>query len=179
MASLLKMSSFVGQVFLVVAIHLYVYVCAQNETSSVEGSSTETNKSCTHNVTGKDYVCEGVQNTTEVMLSTKVRKDSDDVSVTGEVVDVESTLPSEVIYLGNETETELLVNITSVKSDIPTTQQPNSTMEPISATTEMVKEARPLSSDICTCDLNVSKCSASIEKEITKEHNFQINYIYG
>ena len=51
-------------------------------------------------------------------------------------------------------------------------------MEPISATTEMVKEARPLSSDICTCDLNVSKCSASIEKEITKEHNFQFIYIH-
>jgi len=157
------MRSFVGQVFLVVAIHLCVYVCEQNETHSVEVSSTETSRSCTHNVTDRDYVCEEVQNTTEVMPSTKVRKDSDDVNVTVEVVDVESTLPPEVIYLGNETETELSVNITSVKSDIPTTQQPNSTMEPISATTEMAKEARPLSSDICTCDLNVSVHSASIE----------------
>ena len=129
MVSLLKMSSFVDQVFLVVAVHLYVYMCAQNETSSVEGSSTETSRSCTHNVTGRDYVCEEVENTTEVMPSSKVRKDSDDVSVTGEVLDVESTLPSEVIYLGNETETDLSVNITSIKSDIPVTQQPNSTME--------------------------------------------------
>lgn len=157
------MRSFVGQVLLVVAVHLHVYVCAQNETHSVEVSSTETNGSCTHNVTGRDYVCEEVQNTTEVMPSTKVRKDNDDVSVTVEVVDVESTLPPEVIYLGNETDTELSVNITSVKSDIPTTQQPNSTMEAISTTTEMVKEALPLSSDICTCDLNVSIHSASVE----------------
>ena len=83
--------------------------------------------------------------------------------VTFEVVDVESTLTPEVIYVGNETESELSVNITSVKPDIPTTQQPNSTMEPVSTTSEMVKEARPLSSDICTCDLNVSIHSASIE----------------
>jgi len=157
------MRSFVGQVFLVLAIHLYVYVCAQNETHSVEVSSTITSRSCAHNVTGRDYVCEEVQNTTEVMPSTKVRMDSDDVNVTVEVVDVESTLTPEVIYLGNETETELSVNVTSVKSDIPTTQQPNSTVEPISATTEMVKEARPLSFDICICDLNVSIHSASIE----------------
>ena len=152
-----KMRSFVSQVFLVLAIYLYVYVCAQNETHSVEVSSTETSRSCTHNVTDRDYVCEEVQNTTEV------REDSDDVSVTVEVVDAESTFPPEVIYLGNETETELSVNITSVKSDIPTTQQPNSTMEPTSATTEMVKEEQPLSSDICTCDLNVSIHIASKE----------------
>ena len=101
MVSLLKMSSFVDQVFLVLAVYLCMYVCARNETPSVEVSWTETSRSYTNNVTGKDYVCEGVQNTTEVMLSTKVRKDSDDVSVTGEVLDVESTLPSEVIYLGN------------------------------------------------------------------------------
>jgi len=157
------MRRFVGQVFLVLAIHLYVYVCAQNETHSVEVSQTETTRPCTHKVTGRDYVCEEVQNTTEVMPSTKVKEDSDDVNVTVEVVDVESTLPPEVISLGNETETELSVNITSVKSDSPTTQQPNSTTEPISATTEMVKEARPLASDICTCDLNVSIHSASIE----------------
>ena len=157
------MRSFVGQVFLVLAIPLYVYVCAQNDTHSVEVSSTETSRSCTHNVTGRDYVCEEVQNTTEVMPS-EVGKDSDDVNVTVEVVDVESTLSPEVIYSGNETETELPVNITSVKSDIPTTQQqPNSTMKPISAATEMVKEARPFSSDICTCDLNVSMHIASIE----------------
>lgn len=152
-----KMRSFVSQVFLVLAIYLYVYVCAQNETHSVEVSSTETSRSCTHNVTDRDYVCEEVQNTTEV------REDSDDVNVTVEVVDAESTFPPEVIYLGNETETELSVNITSVKSDIPTTQQPNSTMEPTSATTEMVKEEQPLSSDICTCDLNVSIHIASKE----------------
>jgi len=157
------MRSFVGQVFLVLAIHLYVFVCAQNETQSVEVSSTETSRSCTHNVTGRDYDCEEVQNTIEVIPSTKVREDSDDVIVTVEVVDVESTLPPEVIYLGNETETELSVNITSVKSDVPTTQQPNSTMEPISATTEMVKQARPLSNDICACDLDVSIHIASIE----------------
>jgi len=114
-------------------------------------------------VTGRDYDCEEVQNTIEVIPSTKVREDSDDVIVTVEVVDVESTLPPEVIYLGNETETELSVNITSVKSDVPTTQQPNSTMEPISATTEMVKQARPLSNDICACDLDVSIHIASIE----------------
>jgi len=157
------MRSFVGQVFLVLAVHLYVYICAQNETHSLEVSSAEINRSCTHNVTDRDYVCEEVQNTTEVVPSTKVRKDSDDVNVTVEVVDVESTLPPEVIYVGNETESELSINITSVKSDYPTTQQPNSTMEPLSPTTEMVKEARSLSSDICTCDLIVSIHTASIE----------------
>jgi hypothetical protein len=128
-------------------------VCAQNATPSVEESSTETVRSCIHNVTGRDYICEEVQNIT----------DSDDVNMTVEVVDVESTLPTEVIYLGNETETELSVNITAVKSDIPTTQQPDSTTEPVSVTTEIVKEARPLSSDICTCDLNVSIHNAFIE----------------
>lgn len=69
------------------------YVCAQNETHCVEVSSTETSKPCTYNVTGRDYVCEEVQNTTEVMPSTEVRKDSDGVSVTIDIVDVESTLP--------------------------------------------------------------------------------------
>jgi len=157
------MRRFVGQVFLVLAIHVYVYVCAQNETHSLEVSSTETSRSCTHNVTGRDYVCEEVQNTTDVIPSTKVREDSDDVNVTVEVVDVESALPTDVIYLGNETETELSVNVTSVKSDIQTTQQPDSTMEPISVTTEIVKEVQPLSSDICTCDLNVSIHITSIE----------------
>ena len=98
---IVKDASFLGQVFLVLAVYLCMYVCARNETPSVEVSWTETSRSYTNNVTGKDYVCEGVQNTTEVMPSAKVRKDSDDVSVTDEVVGVESTLPSEVIYLGN------------------------------------------------------------------------------
>jgi hypothetical protein len=156
MTSSLKMRSFVTQIFFVLALHFHVSVHAQNETHSVEVSSTETSSSCTHNVTVSDYVCDEAQNTTEVTPPTSLRTDGDDVNVTITVVDVESTVPTEIIYLGNETETELSVNVTTVKSDISTAQQPDNTAEPVLATTEMVKEAGPVSSDICTCDLNVN-----------------------
>jgi hypothetical protein len=128
-------------------------IYAQNETRSEGVSLKETNRSCTNNVGNKtDYVCE--LNATDVTLSTEVITES--VNGTTGIVDVESTLSSEIVDLGNETQSELPVNTTMAKPEIQTTQHPESTMEPVPATVEMVVEARPISSEICTCDLKVS-----------------------
>jgi hypothetical protein len=99
-----------------------------------------------------DYACE--LNTTNVTLSTEVM--TEDINGTAGIVVVESTLSTEIVDMGNETQSELPVDTTTSKSDIQTTQHPETTMEPVLPTVEMVAEARPVSSEICSCDLEVS-----------------------
>jgi hypothetical protein len=143
------MDSSVTVAFGVWTVCVYLCVCTQSEAVS---STTEADKSCVSNVTNKtDHVCE--LNQTDVTLSAEVITES--VNGTAGIADVESTLSTEIVGLGNATQSEFSVNTTMVKPDIQTVNRPETTMEPLPATVETVVEAQPISSEICTCDLKV------------------------
>jgi hypothetical protein len=97
--------------------------------------------------------------TANVTPASDVITETEDFNGTTEIVGMERTLSTEVVSIGNETESGLPVTISTVKSEIETTKYSETTKETIPATTEMVLEARPVSNEICTCDLSVSTCS--------------------
>lgn len=128
-----------------------VCIYAQNETLSQEVTSTEENRTCTNNVThDTNYMCE--LDTANMTPSSDIITETEEFTGTTEIVGVESTLFTEVVSIGNETGSDLPVTISTVKSEIQTTT------ETIPATTEMVVEARPVSNEICTCDVNMNSC---------------------
>ena len=121
-------------------LYLILSTSAQNGKYSEGMNSSETNKSCPIN--GTDEACE--LSTTQNPNSTEINLDNDNSTIND--TDFEnSTLSTE-----NVTETDLTTE------EEPTTQQPETTTEEIPTTIEAVTEARPVSNDICTCDLTVS-----------------------
>jgi hypothetical protein len=148
------MGGFAAVMFGILTACLYMCIFAQNETYSEEVHTSETNASCANNVTNNtDFVCE--LDTTDVTQSTEVITVTDDANGITEIVNVENALSTEIAEFSNVTVSELPVNTTTEKSEIQTTQQPEATTEPIPATSEMAVEARAISNEICTCDLNV------------------------
>ncbi|XP_021916261.1 tectonic-3-like isoform X2 [Zootermopsis nevadensis] len=142
-------------VFGLLTVCLCMCAYAQNETQSEGESSAETNRSCANSATNKtDYVCE--LNSTDLTVSTEVVTEG--VNGTTSIADVNSTLSSEVVQIGNETYSELPVNATTAKPEIQTTRHPETTTEPVPATVETVAELRPVSSEICVCDIKVNSC---------------------
>lgn len=149
----LMMESSFTVVFGLLTVCLCMCAYAQNETQSEGESSAETNRSCANSATNKtDYVCE--LNSTDLTVSTEVVTEG--VNGTTSIADVNSTLSSEVVQIGNETYSELPVNATTAKPEIQTTRHPETTTEPVPATVETVAELRPVSSEICVCDIKVS-----------------------
>jgi hypothetical protein len=135
-----------------------IYIDAQNETQSEDVNSTETNRACANNVTdGMNYVCE--LDIADVRQSSDVVTETDNFNGTTEIMSVESTISTKVASIGNGTESDLPVTISTIKSEIQETQYSETSTEAVPATTEMVAEARPVSNEICTCDLSVCICS--------------------
>jgi hypothetical protein len=154
----LKMGNFAVLISGILTFCVCVCIYAQNETQSHEVSSTEANKVCSNNVTDNmNYMCE--LDTANVTPSSDVITKTEDFNGTTEIVDMEGTLST--VSIGNATEFGLPVTIYTVKSEIQTTQYSETTTETVPATTEMVLEARPVSNEICTCDLSVCICSTS------------------
>jgi hypothetical protein len=152
---ILKMGNFAALILGILTVCFCLCIYAQNETQSQEVGSTETNRACTNDT---NYMCE--LDTGNVTPSTDIITETEDFSGTTEIVGVESTLSTEVVSIGNETESDLPVTTSTVKTEIETTQHLETTTETILATVEMVVEARPVLNEICTCDLNVRICSA-------------------
>jgi hypothetical protein len=119
-----------------------MYVDAQNETQPQDASLTETNRACANNVTNDmNYICE--LDTANVKGSLDIITETKDPNSTTEIMNLESTLSTEAASLGNVTEFDLSVTISTVKSDIQKTQYSEATTEAIPA------------NEVCTCDLNV------------------------
>jgi hypothetical protein len=152
-----KMGNFATLTLSTLMFCFCIYIDAQNETQSQDVNSTETNRACANNVTdGMNYVCE--LDTADVRQSSDVTE-TEYFNGTTEIMSVESTLSTKVASIGYETESGLPVTISTVKSEIQETQYSETTTEAVPATTEMVAEARPVSNEICTCDLSVCICS--------------------
>lgn len=153
----LKMGNFAALILGISTFCFYVCLYAQNETQSQEISSTEANRACTNNVTNDmNYMCD--LDTANVTPSSAVITETEDFNGTTEIVGMESTLSTEVVSVGNETESGLPVTISTVKSEIQTTKYLETTTETTPATTEMVLEVQPVSNEICACDLSVCIC---------------------
>lgn len=154
----LKMGNFAALILGISTFCFYVCIYAQNETQSQEISSTEANRACTNNMTDDmNYMCD--LDTANVTPSSALITETEDFNATTEIVGMESTVSTEVVSVGNETESGLPVTISTVKSEIQTTKYWETTTETIPATTEMELEAQPVSSEICACDLSVCICS--------------------
>jgi archaellum component FlaF (FlaF/FlaG flagellin family) len=152
------MGNFAALILGISTFSFCVCIYAQNERQSQEVSSTEANRACTNNVTDDtNYMCE--LDIANVTSSSDVITETEDFNGTTEIVGMESTLSTEVVTTGNETEYGLPVTISTVKSEMETTKYSETTTETIPATTEMVLEAQPVSNEICTCDLSVCICS--------------------
>jgi hypothetical protein len=128
---------------------------AQNEIQSEDVSSTETNRACANNVTdGMNDACQ--LDTVNVRQSLDVVTETEYFNGTTEIMSVESTLSTEMTSVANETESDLPVTISTVKSEIQKTEYSYTTTQAAPATTQMVA----VSNEICTCDLNVCICNS-------------------